>query len=285
MKAFLLSLLLLIVPCSLPAQISWSSIKSSASALYNKSQYEVPVTGRKFTNLIPNDILYSLCNDQYKKYVQRGRSSNSKYKAQLNRVAGRLRTAVTELYRQEGRSSELSNFHWEFNVLKSSDANAFCMYGGKIAVYEGMFSIATDDASLAVVLAHEAAHAIAKHSAEQMTKNIITAGGVGLAYAFIASSDMSDRKKSLAKAMAVASATLASLKFSRIDETEADRIGLILVALAGYNPEAAIPFWERMEAKSKLKTTRDWFSTHPSYANRIQNIRSCMPEAKKYYRK
>ena len=114
---------------------------------------------------------------------------------------------------------------------------------------------------------------------------IILAGGVGLAYAFIAGSDMSDRKKSLAKAMAVASATLASLKFSRIDETEADRIGLILVALAGYDPEAAIPFWERMEAKSKLKTTRDWFSTHPSYANRIQNIRSCMPEAKKYYRK
>ena len=88
MKAFLLSLLLLIVPCSLPAQISWSSIKSSASALYNMSQYKVPVTGRKFTNLIPNDMLYSLCNDQYKKYVQRGRSSNSKYKAQLNRVAG-----------------------------------------------------------------------------------------------------------------------------------------------------------------------------------------------------
>ena len=277
------------------AQGLWETVKSAASGLYSgakdlyaECQYEVPVTHRTFTNLIPDSWLTSQSAKEYKSFLRSSSSpasTNQKYVAQVNRVSSKLQAAVTRLYRMEGRSDELKNFHWETHVVKNKDNNAWCMPGGKIVVYDGMFECASVESSLAIVIGHEIAHALAKHSAEQMTKGAITTLGVTVAYGIISGSDMSSGSKTMSKVLAAAGGTLMSLKFSRRDEAEADRIGLVLAAMAGYDLDAAIPFWKRMGEKSSLKTHHDFFSTHPSNYNRIENIKSYLPEARRYRNK
>lgn len=263
-----------------------SELGQKTQDLYDEHSYVVPITNRKFLNIVPDSYILSLSKDQYSTYLRQSkRSNNQKHISQVKRVAQRMSQAVRRLYRDNGMSSELSNFNWEFNVVQNKDANAFCMPGGKIIVYDGILPIASSDDALAVVMGHEIAHAIAKHSAEQMTKRVIEIGGITIAYSIISNSDMSNRKKMLANILASAGVTLMDLKFSRNNETEADRIGLILTAMAGYNPEAAIGFWQRMGEKSGNQSTRDWYSTHPSNSNRISNIKGMLPEAKKYYKR
>ena len=260
-----------------------SEIGQKTQELYDKHSYIVPITKRKFLNVIPDSYILSLSKDQYRTYLRQSKiSTNSKHISQVKRVANRMSQAVKKLYRDCGMSSELSNFSWEFNVVQNKDANAFCMPGGKIIVYDGILPIAGSDDALAVVMGHEIAHAIAKHSAEQMTKRVIEIGGMTIAYSIISNSNMSKRNKVLSNILTSAGITLMDLKFSRNNETEADRIGLILTAMAGYNPEAAVGFWQRMGEKSGNKSTHDWYSTHPSNSNRIQNIKGMLPEAKRY---
>lgn len=265
------------------ARKAWDKAKDVGGRSLDSHRFTVPVTGRKFLNVIPDEMLLSMSSKQYNLYLRNTRlSTNQKQKAQLNRVANKLIAAVKRLYALEGRSSELRNFHWEFNLAKVNEANAWCMYGGKILVYDGILEYANDDASLAIVLGHEMAHALAKHSAEQMTDGLISVGGMAIVYTIISNSDMSDFKKRVALILSNAGITLADLKFSRINETEADRLGLILAAMAGYDPSTAISFWERMNERSYIKSDHDWFSTHPSNKNRIQNIESFLPEARSY---
>lgn len=281
---------------------AWEKTKEKTKEIYEKGKdseigrksqealdahrYTVPITKRKFLNIIPDSYILSLSKDQYKSYLsQSKKSTNQKQIAQVKRVANRLSQAVRKMYIDNGMQSEVSNFEWEFNVVQNKDANAFCMPGGKIVIYDGILSLADSDDALAVVMGHEIAHAIAKHSAEQMTKRVIEIGGIAIAYSIISNSDMSNRKKILASVLANAGITLMDLKFSRNNETEADRIGLILTAMAGYNPEVAVGFWQKMGEKSGNKSTHDWYSTHPSNANRIQNIKGMLPEAKRYYKK
>lgn len=282
----LLYFVLALTPLDANAQSVWDRVRSASPSIPDRFKYTVPFTNRQFFNVIPDDMLYSLSNRQYQAYLKASpQSSNKRHTEQVRRVSRRLAETVNSYFRSTGRNRQLADFHWEFHVVRNSDANAFCMYGGKIAVYDGLFQYAVDDASLAIVLGHEIGHALAKHSAEQMTKGIIVAGGMTIVYSLISNSDMSERKKIISKLIANAGATLATLKYSREDEVEADRIGLIIAAMAGYDPSAAIPFWDRMEEKSMLKTKRDWFSTHPSYANRKAKIQTFLPEANRYYRK
>ena len=272
------------------AQWSWEKAKSMAHkakekavSAYSKSKYTVPVTQRTFIDVIPDDIMLSLSTRQYRQVLRCTPSSRqSDQVARVNRVASRLQKAVERLYEMEDRADELENFSWEYHLVRNSEANASCAYGGKILVYDGILPYANDDASLAIVLGHEIGHAIAKHSAEQLTKRIASAGSMAVILSAISNSDMSYRKKVVYQVMASVGATLANLKFSRLNESEADRLGLILAAMAGYDPGAAVGFWQRMQAKSTLKTVHDWFSTHPSNANRIQNIKALLPEARSY---
>lgn len=256
-----------------------------ATPFLDDYRYEVPITERKFINVVPDELLLSMSQSQYKSYLSASRlSTNSTKKAQLSRVSQKLYAAVSKLYNDNGMADELSLFKWELNLVKSDDINAFCMPGGKIVVYEGITNVATDDAAIAIVLSHEIAHAIAKHSAEQMSKGVMETAGVMTVIAILNNSDMSDTERRLSKLITAAGSTLLSLKFSRKNETEADRIGLILAAMAGYNPERAVTFWQSME-KANGKSVHDWYSTHPSSTNRIANIRSFLPEAKTYYKK
>lgn len=266
----------------------WEKTKEKAHAvteseMLKKFEYTVPVTNRSFYNLVPDKYLLPYSEQQYAAYVNGSKAcTNAAQKAQVQRVAQKLIAATERLLRNNGKSSELKSFNWKINVVQSNEVNAFCMPGGKIVVYTGILPVADDDASLACVIGHEIAHAVAKHSAEQLSKQVMTTVGVAALYAMLTSDDMSNSERRMAQILAASGITLATLKFSRLNETEADRLGLIIAAMAGYNPEAAVPFWQRMGEKSSLKTTHDWFSTHPSNANRISNIKQFIPEAKRY---
>ena len=209
-------------------------------------------------------------------------SANAANTAMVQRVGRRLASAVEAYLRNNGAADEIKNFSWEFNLVADKNVNAFCMPGGKIVVYEGLLPVTQDEASLAIVLGHEIAHAVAKHSAEQMSKKIRQSYGTQIGSQIlgaIAGQSVGD----LAGAVAQQGFSFANLRYSRDNETEADHIGLIFAAMAGYNPQMAVPFWKRMAALSGNSNQSDMFSDHPSDAKRIAAIQQWMPTAMKYY--
>ena len=243
----------------------------------------VPVTGRKHSLLVSDAQVLSLSKEEYSKYMKSVKlSSNAANTAMVQRVGRRLASAVEAYLRNNGAADEIKNFSWEFNLVADKNVNAFCMPGGKIVVYEGLLPVTQDEASLAIVLGHEIAHAVAKHSAEQMSKKIRQSYGTQIGSQIlgaIAGQSVGD----LAGAVAQQGFSFANLRYSRDNETEADHIGLIFAAMAGYNPQMAVPFWKRMAALSGNSNQSDMFSDHPSDAKRIAAIQQWMPTAMKYY--
>ena len=243
----------------------------------------VPVTGRKHSLLVSDVQVLSLSKEEYSKNMKSAKlSSNAANTAMVQRVGRRLASAVEAYLRNNGAADEIKNFSWEFNLVADKNVNAFCMPGGKIVVYEGLLPVTQDEASLAIVLGHEIAHAVAKHSAEQMSKKIRQSYGTQIGSQIlgaIAGQSVGD----LAGAVAQQGFSFANLRYSRDNETEADHIGLIFAAMAGYNPQMAVPFWKRMAALSGNSNQSDMFSDHPSDAKRIAAIQQWMPTAMKYY--
>ena len=243
----------------------------------------VPVTGRKHSLLVSDAQVLSLSKEEYSKYMRSAKlSANAANTAMVQRVGRRLASAVEAYLRNNGAADEIKNFSWEFNLVADKNVNAFCMPGGKIVVYEGLLPVTQDEASLAIVLGHEIAHAVAKHSAEQMSKKIRQSYGTQIGSQIlgaIAGQSVGD----LAGAAAQQGFSFANLRYSRDNETEADHIGLIFAAMAGYNPQMAVPFWKRMAALSGNSNQSDMFSDHPSDAKRIAAIQQWMPTAMKYY--
>ena len=243
----------------------------------------VPVTGRKHSLLVSDAQVLSLSKEEYSKYMRSAKlSANAANTAMVQRVGRRLAFAVESYLRNNGAADEIKNFSWEFNLVADKNVNAFCMPGGKIVFYEGLLSVTQDEASLEIVLGHEIAHAVAKHSAEQMSKKIRQSYGTQIGSQIlgaIAGQSVGD----LAGAVAQQGFSFANLRYSRDNETEADHIGLIFAAMAGYNPQMAVPFWKRMAALSGNSNQSDMFSDHPSDAKRIAAIQQWMPTAMKYY--
>lgn len=244
----------------------------------------VPITGRKHKIGVPDEQVLALSNQEYAKYMSTAvKSTNAANTAMVDRVGRRLADAVDAYLNAHGYQNDVKNFHWEFNLVQNKEANAFCMPGGKIVVYEGLLPYTRDETSLAIVLGHEIAHAVAKHSAEQMTKQqnqqLGTNIGANIIGAVTGNSDLG----TVAGQVAGQYFSFLNLKYSREDELEADHIGLILAAMAGYDPEAAIPFWKRMSAASGNANISDFMSDHPSDAKRIAALQAEMPEALKYY--
>lgn len=246
----------------------------------------VPITGRKTRLLVDDAQILSLSTQQYQEYMKSAKlSTNQTNTAMVKRVGQRLATAVESFLTNNGYANEVQNFQWEFNLVADNSANAFCMPGGKIVVYEGMLPVTQDEACLAIVLGHEIAHAVAKHSAEQLSKQTrqqyaAQIGGAVLTQ--VAESKGLGSYASLLDMVAQTGFNFANLKYSRDNETEADHLGLIFAAMAGYDPQVAIPFWQRM-AESSTSTTMELFSDHPSDEKRIANLQKQMPEALKYY--
>ena len=248
----------------------------------------VPITGRKTHLLVDDAQILSLSTQQYQQYMNEAKVSTSQTNAALvKRVGQRLATAVEDFLRNNGYANEIQNFQWEFNLVADNQINAFCMPGGKIVVYEGLLPVTQDEASLAIVLGHEIAHAVAKHSAEQMSKQMrqqyATQIGTEVLSDVAAAKGIDGGVPALINMVAQTGFNFANLKYSRDNETEADRLGLIFAAMAGYDPQLAIPFWQRM-AQQGSSSKSEIFSDHPSDEKRIAELQKRMPEALKYYK-
>ena len=244
----------------------------------------VPITGRKQNLLVSDEQVLSLSNQEYSNFMKSAKvSTNAANTAMVKRVGQNLATAVQNYLVNNGLQSEIKNFSWEFNLVQNKEANAFCMPGGKIVVYEGLLPYTQNEASLAIVLGHEIAHAVAKHSAEQMSKQIKNQYGTQILGGVLQAAGVSSTTTQLAQILSQKGLQFRSLKYSRDHETEADRMGLIFAAMAGYDPNVAVAFWQRMSQGSS-SNQNDMFSDHPSDAKRIAAIKAEMPEALKYYK-
>lgn len=242
----------------------------------------VALTGRKQLLLVSDSEVLSLSNQSYSKYMATAKKSTNAAQIQLVQKVGRKIANSVETYlRNNGMASEISNFAWEFNLIQDATPNAFCMPGGKIVVYEGILPYTQNEEGLAIVLGHEVAHAVARHSAEQMSRQLLANyGGQALS---VATSGQSSVTQTLAQEVFGLGAQYGvMLPYSRKNESEADEIGLIFAAMAGYNPQASIAFWKRMAAGSG-GSVPEFMSTHPSDETRIRKLEKLIPEAMKYY--
>lgn len=241
----------------------------------------VPLTGRKQLLLVSDAEMLSLSLTQYQTYMKSATPSTDKTStAMVTRVGQNIANAVEKYLKENGYESEIANFTWSFALIKDNTANAFCMPGGKIVVYEGILPYTKTEAGLATVVAHEVAHAVAKHSSEQVSQQMGLSAGSQVVG--IAASGQSELAQTVIQSMyGLTSQGLVLLPYSRKMEYEADHLGLIFMAMAGYNPEESITFWERMS--SGTSSGSDILSTHPSDAKRIKELKARMPEALKYY--
>ena len=241
----------------------------------------VPFTGRKQVLLVSDQEVLSSSLTQYGDYMKSATKSTDKAKSEMVTRVGKKIAAATEAYlKANGMESEIKNFQWEFNLVKDNQVNAFCMPGGKIVVYEGLLPLVASDDELAVVVGHEVAHAVAKHSNERMSQQLMTQYGAAILGQAV--SDKSATVQTLASTVyGVGAQYGVMLPFSRKHESEADYMGLVFMAMAGYNPEVAVNFWQKMSA-GKGGSTPEFMSTHPSDATRINDIKRYLPEIEKY---
>lgn len=244
----------------------------------------VPITGRKQNLLVSDEQVLSLSNEQYASYMKTAKAStNATNTAMVKRVGQKLATAVETYLKNNGYASELKQYSWTFNLVQDNSVNAFCMPGGKIVVYEGLLPVTKNEASLAIVLGHEIAHAVAKHSAERMSQSLKQQYGAQILSGVLSGAGASSSLQSLGNAAYGIGAQLGGASYSRKQESEADHLGLIFAAMAGYDPSVAVSFWQRMSQASG-STSYTLLSSHPSDATRIKDIQKWLPEAKTYYK-
>lgn len=243
----------------------------------------VPITGRKQHLIVSDQQVLSLSNEQYNEYMKSAKvSTNSTNTAMVKRVGQRLATAVETYLKSNGMSDQIADYSWTFNLVQDNNVNAFCMPGGKIVVYEGLLPVTKDEASLAIVLGHEIAHAVAHHSAERISNEYKQQYGLQALSSIAQSAGVSAGVQQLGTLVANAGQKIFTAGFSRKQESEADHMGLIFAAMAGYDPSVATAFWQRMAAQGNSSTSI--LSDHPSDAKRIADIEKWMPEAKTYYK-
>jgi predicted Zn-dependent protease len=244
----------------------------------------VPLTERKTLRLIPDSELVSLSFQQYSEVLKKSKLSNDPVKVHMvRRVGGRIARASEEFLMESGLESDIKNYKWEFNLIEDDKVvNAWCMPGGKVAVYTGILPLTQDDTGLAVVMGHEVAHAMAKHGNERMSEALLVQlGGASLSLAL--SKEPALTQQIFMGVYGVGTQVGIMLPYSRVHESEADRIGLVLMAKAGYDPREAVPFWQRMNEKGGSRPP-EFLSTHPAPETRIKDIKSHIPEAMKYYK-
>lgn len=242
----------------------------------------VPLTGRKQSLLVSDQQILSLSTQQYSEYMATAKASNDPAKtAMVKRVGERISNAVVNYLRQTGQAADVANYNWEINLVQDNSANAFCMPGGKIVVYDGILPLTQTEDALAIVMGHEVAHAVAKHSAEKLSKQMKAQYGAQALNILL--QGQSSMWQQIGQAAFGFGANSVLRGYSRANESEADYMGLIFAAMAGYNPEAAVTFWQRM-AQNSTSSVPAFFSDHPSDEKRIANIQKWMPEALKYYK-
>lgn len=247
----------------------------------------VPITNRKQSTWESEATLEKMSDTAYTNFLATHKLTTNKQQSDLvKKVGGKISTAITEFFRTyEGGKyyQRIANYKWEFNTVEDQTVNAWCMPGGKVVVYTGLLPVTKDETGLAVVMGHEIAHAVAKHGNERMTQQM-KAQGLGTVLSIATAGSPAATQNVFLSVFGVAG-NLQLLKYSRGHETEADKIGLVFMALAGYDPSQAIPFWERMSQMSGNAQVPQILSTHPSDAQRINDLKNWLPEALKYYKK
>ncbi|MDH6309161.1 putative Zn-dependent protease [Dysgonomonas sp. PFB1-18] len=242
----------------------------------------VPVTGRKQLSLVSNQEVLTLSLQQYDEFIKSAPISTDKTNtAMVQRVGRAIASAVENYLTNNGYANEVASYAWEFNLVKSTDVNAFCMPGGKIVVYEGILPYTQNETGLAVVMGHEVAHAVAKHANERMSNQMATQYGTSAIGAALGGTSAATQQIAAA-ALGLGAQYGILLPYSRKQELEADKLGLIFMAMAGYDPSQAAAFWQRMSQQGG--STPEFMSTHPSDNTRIQQIQKDLPEALKYYK-
>ena len=261
-----------------------SVVTAIITFLFIQSCSTVPLTGRSQLNLIPNNEMLSMSFQQYDQFLKENKLSTNQSEVNLVKNTGvKIEHAVEKYMQDNNLSDRLKGYNWEFNLVESDEVNAWCMPGGKVVVYTGILPVTQDESGLAVVMGHEIAHAIAEHGNERMSDALIQQlGGVALS---VALKDEPETTRNLyLAAYGVGTTVGVMLPFSRTQESEADHLGLIFMAMAGYNPNSAVAFWQRMATKGG-GSPPEFLSTHPSYDTRIENIKNWTPEAMNYYNK
>ncbi len=243
----------------------------------------VPLTGRRSLAVVSNDEIQPLVNDEYKKAVSSEKNLTKTADGQLVvKVGQRMAKAVESYLVSEGYQELVDDFAWEFNLLESDQVNAWCMPGGKVAFYTGILPITKDEAGIAVVMGHEIAHAVASHARERMSNGMAINLGLS-AFSAAMGQNPTLTQQILLQSVGMGS-ELGMLKFSRKHELEADEMGLIFMAMAGYDPRQAPTFWERMAAAGG-GAPPEFLSTHPGPDRRIERLNANMPRALEYYKK
>jgi predicted Zn-dependent protease len=262
----------------------YSSIVA-ALFLFLVSCSTVPITGRKQLDIVPNSTMLAMSLQEYDTFLQSHQLSSNREQTQMvKRVGERIQRAVEQYFAQNQLSRELDGYSWEFNLVESDEVNAWCMSGGKVVVYTGILPITQDEAGLATVMGHEIAHAVAKHGNERMSQALMAQmGGTALSVA-LAQRPQQTRELWMT-AFGLGAEVGVLLPYGRLQEGEADHLGLIFMAMAGYDPNAALAFWQRMSAKKDAKSPPAFLSTHPSDETRIRKIKALLPEAMRYYTK
>ncbi len=244
----------------------------------------VPLTGRKQLNLVPDSEMLSTSFQQYGDFVKKNNVSKDRSGQERVRTVGtRIKGAVEEYMGANGLGDRLKGYAWEFNLVESNEVNAWCMPGGKVVVYTGILPLTRDEQGLAVVLGHEIAHAIAEHGNERMSQEMIAQFG-GSALSELLKSKPAETQQLWMGVFGAGAQYGVLLPYSRTHESEADHLGLIFMAMAGYDPNGALDFWQRMAATNKGNAPPEFMSTHPADETRIAQIRQNLPEALKHYR-
>ena len=248
----------------------------------------VPLTGRKqLVGFVSNDVMMEMSFTEYKGFMDTSKvvSSNIKDAEMIARVGGRIKTAVENYLIQNNYSQVIDGYQWEFKLVQNKEVNAWCMPGGKVCFYTGILPVCKDEAGVAVVMGHEIAHAIASHGRERMSQAMLANGitQIGAVGAGVYTGDQ--RVMEIAgQVLGIGSQLTYVLPNSRKQESEADKLGLIFMAMAGYNPANAPEFWKRMaEAGAKSQKPPKLLSTHPADQTRIADLEAQLPQAQKYY--
>lgn len=239
-----------------------------------------PLTGKSTLNFVSNSELFPSSFQQYGTFLKENKVITATAEAKLvEKVGVRIKLAAEKYLNYLGQTHYLKGYEWEYKLVESKDINAWCMPGGKIVVYSGILPVTLNEAGLATVMGHEVSHALANHGAQRMSAaQLQQIGAAGVAIAM--GKESPEKQEMWQKYYGIGSEVGVMLPFSRSHETEADKIGLALMAIAGYNVEEAVVFWERMAAKSSSKSQPEFLSTHPSDATRIANLKVLLPEAK-----
>ena len=254
-------------------RLDWS-VLLLCSALFGFGCQSVEYTGRSQVNLVSEGDEKKLGVEAYDDVLKKTPlSKNQAWQAQLKRVGQRISAAAAK-----------PEYEWAFNVLAGKEINAFCLPGGKVAFWEGIMPVAQDDTGIAVVMGHEVAHALARHGAERMSQSMgaqLLGQGLGAVVGMVTPG----YTEAFSQAYGLGVNVAVILPWGRSQESEADHIGLILMAKAGYDPSAAVGFWERMAKVKQGGAPPEFLSTHPSDETRIAQIKEWLPEAMKYYQK